>query len=260
MNKPERRVHSPADILKRAQAGEPTTGVLEGRVAVETWSDDDIEIRADGDGMTFRGYAAVFNSKSEDLGGFRETIAPGAFAGSLAQKRAIKMFWNHNPDIALGSTKSSLVLSEDKRGLLAENRLPETSAGRDMSVLVRDKIVDSMSFGFQTVRDAWSEDLSHRTLLEVRLFEVSPVTGWPAYTATSASVRDLAETIGAEPDDLATAFSVLRDPEARLSRAQASLLTTLINTRSDAPVRAVFTAEDAAKYAAFEAALTTATV
>ena len=225
------------------------------RVATETWPDEEITLRAEGDGMTFTGYAAVFNSRSDDLGGFRETIRPTAFDKTLTEKRAVKMFWNHNSDIALGSTRANLSLSVDKRGLLAEARLPETSAGRDMAVLVRDKIVDSMSFGFQTVKDSWSEDLTSRELVEVKLYEVSPVTGWPAYPATSASVRELAESIEADPDDLAQAFATLRDQEARLTRAQASLLTTLINTRSDAPVRALFTGEDADKYAAFEAAL-----
>jgi HK97 family phage prohead protease len=259
MHKPERRVFTPADILERARANEPTTGLAESRVAVETWDADDLDIRADGDGMSFRGYAAVFNSKSEDLGGFRETIQPGAFAKSLSEsKRAVKMFWNHNPDIALGSTRASLNLSEDARGLVAENRFPDTTAGRDMSVLVREKIVDSMSFGFQTVRDEWSDDYTHRTLVEVRLFEVSPVTGWPAYPKTTASVRELAEIIEAEPDDLAAAFAILRDQEARLTRAQASLLTTLINARSDHPVaatRSALSERDAAMLAAFEAAL-----
>lgn len=227
------------------------------RVAVDTWPTEDVEFRADGDGMTFRGYAAVFNSWSEDLGGFRERIRPGAFAKSLRERRAIKMFWNHNSDIALGSTRGNLTLTEDDKGLLAEARLPETTSGRDMATLVRDKIVDSMSFGFQTIQDAWdfsNEDRAERELVEVRLFEVSPVTGWPAYPKTSASVRDLAEVIGEDPDDLARAFAALRDPEARLTRAQASLLTSLINARSDAPVRAVLSGRDAEIYAAFLAA------
>lgn len=228
------------------------------RVAVDTWPTEDVEFRADGDGMTFRGYAAVFDKWSEDLGGFREQIKPGAFAKSLREKRAIKMFWNHNTDIALGSTRGNLKLSEDDKGLLAEARLPDTTAGRDMAQLVRDKIVDSMSFGFQVLRDEWSgldSDRAERTLVEVRLFEVSPVTGWPAYPATSASVRDLAEVIDAEPDDLAEAFRILREQDARLTRAQASLLTSLINARSDHPVRAALSGRDAEMYAAFRAAL-----
>ena len=230
------------------------------RVATEAWPLEDVEVRAEGDGMTFRGYAAVFNSWSEDLGGFRERIRPGAFSKSLGERRAIKMFLNHNTDVVLGSTRSNLTLSEDDRGLLAEAHLPDTTAGRDTALLVRDKIIDSMSFGFQTIKDAWEfkDDGKRveRELVEVRLFEVSPVTGWPAYPKTTASVRELAEQIGEDPDELAEAFTVLRTDDARLSRVQASLLTKLINSRSDAPVRGTFVGEDADKYAAFRAALT----
>ena len=43
------------------------------------------EIRAEGDAKKIYGHAAVFNAMSEDLGGFREKIAPGAFAASIAK-------------------------------------------------------------------------------------------------------------------------------------------------------------------------------
>ena len=253
--KKERRVYTPADILERAKSGESTTGLMEGRVAVETWNSDDLEIRATDDGMSFRGYAAVFNSWSEDLGGFRERIRPGAFGATLKQTRAIKMFWNHNQDIALGSTRSSLRLTEDDKGLLSENRFPDTTAGRDMGVLVRDKIVDSMSFGFQTLSDAWNENYTERELIEIRLFEVSPVTGWPAYPATSASVRDLALAAGVEADVLAAAFRVLREDDARLTDEQHAALFAAINAKYDKPLRRSFTEEEEAMYRVFSAAL-----
>lgn len=231
------------------------------RVAVETWPLEDVEVRADGNGLSFRGYAAVFNSWSEDLGGFRERIRPGAFSKSLREKRAIKMFLNHNSDVVLASTrKASLTLAEDERGLLAEATLPDNEWGRPVADAVRRGDIDSMSFGFQTVKDSWDfksdpKDLAERELVEVRLFEVSPVTGWPAYPKTSASVRELAEAIEAEPDELAAAFAVLRAEDQRLTREQASLLTKLINARSDARVAAVFEGRDAEMYAAFTAAL-----
>jgi HK97 family phage prohead protease len=226
------------------------------RVATEAWPLEDVEVRADGDGLTFRGYAAVFNSWSEDLGGFRERIQPGAFTKTIKERRSIKMFHNHNSDIVLASTKAkTLTLTEDARGLHAEAQLPDNYWGAYVRDAVKRGDIDSMSFGFQTVKDTWSADLAERDLIEARLFEVSDVSGWPAYAATSASVRELAEIVDEDPDELAEAFKLLREPEARLSTSQASLLTKLINARTDQPLRRVFTSEEAGIYAAFEAAL-----
>lgn len=207
------------------------------RVAVDTWPLADMEIRAEGDGLSFRGYAAVFDSWSEDLGGFREKIRPGAFKKSLREKRAIKMFLNHNSDIVLGSTRAgTLTLVEDDKGLLGEAKLPDNEWGRPLRDAVMRGDVDSMSFGFQAVKDSWSEDGAERELIEARLYEVSPVTGWPAYTATSATVRVLAEGIGEDPDELAAAFAILRDPEGRLTAEQHGLLVRALNSRYDLSV------------------------
>jgi HK97 family phage prohead protease len=206
------------------------------RVAVDTWPMADMEIRAEGDGLTFRGYAAVFNSPSEPLP-FVERIRPGAFKKSIGEKRAIKMFHNHNSDIVLGSTRAkTLTLTEDQRGLLAEATLPDNYWGHYVRDAVKRGDIDSMSFGFQTVKDAWSDDLAERELIEARLFEVSDVSGWPAYPATSASVRELAESIDTEPDDLAAAFAVLRSGEATLTAEQHELLLRAINAKYEHPV------------------------
>lgn len=210
------------------------------RVASETWPDADLEFRVaeDGDGLTFRGYAAVFNQLSEDLGGFRERILPGAFTRTIRDKRAIKMFLNHNSDVVLASTfGGTLRLSEDDKGLLAEADLPDNEWGRPVADAVRRGDINSMSFGFQSLRAkaAPAEDgivEQH----EVRLWEVSPVTAWPAYPQTSASVRELAAVIEVEPDELAAAFAVLRDADARLTPEQHDLLLRTINAKYDLPV------------------------
>jgi len=182
------------------------------------------EIRDVGDGNTFVGYAAVFNSESEPLP-FVERIAPGAFAKSLkSRKRDIRMYVNHDSSQVLASRRSgTLRLSEDETGLRVEAELPDTTAGRDMRELLRAGIVDKMSFGFTIPRggDRWSEDGRTRELREVALHEVSVVTGFPAYEATTAAVRSLSrlsERTGMAVDDLSETLEALAageqvDPE-----------------------------------------------
>lgn len=159
-----------------------------------TWSFVDAEVREDGEGMHFRGYAAVFNSDSEPLP-FIETIAPGAFRKTLAEsKRDIRMYLNHNTDLILGRRRAgTLRLKEDRQGLVVDADLPDTTYARDLSVSMKRGDVDEMSFGFTVPegKDEWEGN--RRRLREISLFEVSVVTGFPAYTATSAHVRKLIE-------------------------------------------------------------------
>jgi HK97 family phage prohead protease len=148
-----------------------------------------IELRAEGDGNTFSGYAALFNSPSEPLP-FTEIIAPGAFKRSLRSRNDVKMLWNHDSGAVLASTRSgTLSLIEDERGLKVTAILPDTTAGRDARELISKGIVDAMSFGFSVPSggDSWSQDGSTRTLNSVRLHEVS-VVAWPAYAATGGTV------------------------------------------------------------------------
>jgi HK97 family phage prohead protease len=157
--------------------------------------------------MRFGGYAAVFNSPSEPLP-FIETIAPGAFRRSLKSDSEKLMLLNHNTDKVLASSKSgTLSLREDERGLYVEAELPETTYGRDLSILMQRGDVHSMSFGFSVPRggDSWSEDGTSRELREVILHEVS-VVAFPAYPATTGaqirSTEEIAEPVDATEDGL----------------------------------------------------------
>lgn len=190
----------------------------------------DFEIRQQGDGMSFRGYAAVFNSDSEPLP-FIERIKPGAFKRSLKSRNNIRMYVNHDDTLLLASTRSNtLRLMEDDKGLLAEADLPNTTTGRDLAVLLETRVADSMSFGFSVPRggDVWSPDGGQRTLTEVRLHEVSVVTGQPAYAATSANVRKLAHRTDSDPESLALALAALESDEG-LTDEQASLLRGIVD-------------------------------
>lgn len=138
------------------------------------------------------GHAAVFNSLSEEICGFREIIKPGAFATAI-QKSDVRALWNHNPDYVLGRTKANtLSITEDERGLAVTIIPPDTQFARDLMVSMDRGDIDQMSFAFTVKNDRWytnTDGLTIREIVEVdELFDVSPVT-YPAYTDTDVSAR-----------------------------------------------------------------------
>jgi HK97 family phage prohead protease len=208
------------------------------------------EIRETEDGMTFEGYAAIFDSPSEPLP-FIERIKRGAFNRSLKQARNdIKLLWNHDTSSVLGSTRAgTLKMYEDERGLKVIATLPNTTQGRDAAVLLKRGDVDSMSFGFSVPAggDYWNEDGSERLLKSVRLHEVS-IVAFPAYTSTAGttSVRGLdkvAKRALLDPDELADAMLLLEEGKD-LSSEAADLLRAVINELSPTIAEATEAVED----------------
>ncbi len=143
---------------------------------------------------TIFGEAAVFNRDSENLGGFIEQIAPGAFANALGSSD-VRGLVNHNPDNIIGRLKAkTLRLTETKTGLEYEDDLPDTQAGRDIAASVKRGDISGNSFAFTTKTDKWEmveDGPDRRTIIEVKeLFDVGPVT-YPAYPDTTVGVRSL---------------------------------------------------------------------
>lgn len=180
-----------------------------------------VEERAEG-GRRLRGHAAVFDTLSENLGGFREKIARGAFEESIGNDD-IRALFNHDPNFVLGRNRAkTLRLSEDERGLAIDIVLPDTQLARDLVIAPIERgDITQMSIGFSVRSEGqdWGEEDDGqvvRTLKKVRLFDVSPVT-FPAYPTTDIAVRAL------------TAFKQSLTPSApmRLARAKESLARVL---------------------------------
>jgi HK97 family phage prohead protease len=135
------------------------------------------------------GYAALFDTLSEELWGFRERIAKGAFAKTI-KADDIRFLFNHNADHVLGRNRAkTLSLNEDDQGLKFRVA-PGTQFAGDLAESVKRGDIDQCSFGFYVVTDNWKKEngVIVRTLEEVELFDVSLVT-YPAYKDTTASVR-----------------------------------------------------------------------
>jgi HK97 family phage prohead protease len=203
-------------------------------VEYRTFGADVTEVRAaeSGDGMTFGGYAWKYDAPSLPLGhGFTERIAAGAFTRSLKSRADIRAYVNHNDELLLGSTRAKTLRIDDRSdGGWVEIDLPDTTWGRDIRTLTERGDITGMSFGFSTVKDDWSEDGSERTLVEAKIWEVSVVTGVPAYPQTTAGVRKLmglAKRTATDVDELSDAMTALQ--AGQLSEDQANLLRTVVD-------------------------------
>ncbi len=158
-----------------------------------------IELRKKDDGgHVLVGMAAIFDSRSENLGGFREIIAPGAFDETDVSD--VRGLFNHDENIVLGrSAAGTLKTERTEKGLRYEIDLPDTQTVRDLVIEpIKRGDVSQSSFGFTIARggDEWDEDdegVLIRTIRKVqRLFDVSPVT-FPAYADTNVGMRSLSK-------------------------------------------------------------------
>ena len=171
----------------------------------------DLRAAIEGDAARLEGYAVVFGSMSEDLGGFREIIEPGAFGEALASAPDVRALFNHDPSMVLGrTTNGTLTLAEDARGLRMAVTLPGTSYARDVYTLVERGDVSQMSFAFSTRKggETWATEDGQRVrrLRALNLYDVSVVT-YPAYQATTVAARALEmaqemETDGQAADEI----------------------------------------------------------
>lgn len=149
-----------------------------------------VELRA-GKAGVIDGYAAVFNSPSQDLGGFIETIRSGAFSRAIRERQNVLCLFNHDSSLLLGRTSSgTLRLSQDDSGLYFECDTPDAPTGRNVYAAIERHDLVNCSFSFQTLSDDWNSDGSKRELIDLNLFDVGPVTN-AAYLATSVDARSL---------------------------------------------------------------------
>lgn len=145
------------------------------------------EFKAEGDGDTFEGYASVFGNI--DQGGDR--VLPGAFAKTISERQAaIRVLWQHSWFDPIGRP---IHMEEDSHGLLTRSQVSWTTLGRDALTLIRDGVVDQLSIGYEVIKDAWDRDEGTRDLVEVKLWEYSPVTFAMNELATINGVKTVDE-------------------------------------------------------------------
>jgi HK97 family phage prohead protease len=152
------------------------------------------EVRELGDGNKLAGYAALFDSLSEDFGGYYEVIRKGAFSERLQDD--VRLLLNHESYPVFGrTTAGTLRLTEDDKGLWMEADLPDTQWARDLKVSIARGDITQMSFAFLGMKENYKteNDLVLCELLKIgKLLDVSVVT-FPAYPATRVGLRSFKE-------------------------------------------------------------------
>jgi HK97 family phage prohead protease len=162
-----------------------------------------VELRATGARRTIGGYGATFGRRSQNLGGFHETVDQRAFNKSAGDgwPGTIARF-NHLDEMLLGTIQArTLRLVIDPTGLFYEVDLPESRS--DVLELVTRGDISSSSFAFECWSDSWGyeDGVALRTLLSVRLLDVAPVTR-AAYSDATVGLRSLARYMDAPIEDV----------------------------------------------------------
>lgn len=144
--------------------------------------------------LYIEGYFARFNEPYEVFEKWIETISPGAFRDFLETEHDVKILWNHNTDVVLGSTAAGTAsLEEDEQGLygVVEINRSDMEAMNCYARISRGD-VSGCSFGFDIAdqEERIDEDGIYRTNIKKvsPLYEVSPCT-FPAYPTTSITAR-----------------------------------------------------------------------
>ena len=138
------------------------------------------------------GHASVYDSRSNNLGGFYEFIERGAFTEELIANSDVRALINHDPNLILArNTSGTLNLTADERGLKYEFEMPETSYGKDLAISMKRGDITQSSFAFTVAEDDWSTDdegNNIRTIKKIdRLYDISAVT-YPAYNMAESDL------------------------------------------------------------------------
>lgn len=165
-----------------------------------------VELRTSPDGTQPRigGYAAKFDTRSRNLGGFIEVVKSPFFDRSKGNNWPdVLCRYNHDDNQLLGTTGAgTLALRTDNIGLDYEVTPPKAAAY--LLELVQRRDVQKSSFAFRTSPGGEDWGLDPDTGYPMRsltaggiLVDVAPVNT-PAYVDTSTALRALSESNGSE--------------------------------------------------------------
>lgn len=166
------------------------------------------ELRAGGDSRKIEGRSIVFNSLSQDFGGWKEEISPDAISDEIINASDILFLLNHSDSRGIlgrkrkGSGSLSTEIRED--GVYFSFDAPQTSLGDELLEYLRRGDITQCSFAFTVDDDDWKEqeDGSYiRTIKKFhRIYDMSAVYT-PAYTDTEVKCARFAEIKAQEAEE-----------------------------------------------------------
>lgn len=154
-------------------------------------------VRSEGKPTVVQGYGAVFY-RANDPGteywlcrDLVERIGRSAFERAIREKDDVRALENHDVNLLMGrSSAGTLRLSVDDIGLRYEFDLPDSPNGQNLANKLERKDITGSSFSFDILKVQYSEEQDYfvREMLDVKLYDVGPVT-FPAYSAATAGIR-----------------------------------------------------------------------
>jgi HK97 family phage prohead protease len=165
----------------------------------------DFDLRSKGDGRTLEGHVAVFGAVAriaDRNGDFDEEIHRGAFDRSLNLVMPVMQF-DHGRDSRVGSVPVGIyeTFDADAKGYHVRGRLFDNPVVEPVRQAIAEGAIRGMSWRMTVVRDTgdkWTRrngDVDKRDILDADVPEAGPVV-FPAYDATSVSVRNLLASFG----------------------------------------------------------------
>lgn len=157
-------------------------------------------LNVDNDSRLISGYAIVFNSMSNDLGGFREIISPTAVTEELISNSDVVFNYAHNDNNILARSnkgEGTLELSVDERGLYFAFEMPKTALGDQILESIKRGDISKCSFCFSLDNDeceTWTRDANNniiRTINSISGLYDCAIVVHPAYDETEVSNRSL---------------------------------------------------------------------
>lgn len=166
------------------------------------------ELRAGGDSRKIEGRSIVFNSLSQDFGGWKEEISPDAISDEIINASDILFLLNHSDSRGIlgrkrkGSGSLSTEIRED--GVYFSFDAPQTSLGDELLEYLRRGDITQCSFAFTVDDDNWEEQEDGtyiRTIKKFhRIYDMSAVYT-PAYTDTEVKCARFAEIKAQEAEE-----------------------------------------------------------